>query len=45
MDKRSHLPYNRDLVPKARELRKNMTVPERKLWYEYLKGFDFRVYK
>ena len=38
-----HLPYNRNLVPKAKELRKNMTAAERKLWYECLRGFPFRV--
>lgn len=38
-----HLPYNPELVAKARELRKNMTVAERKLWYGYLRNFKFRV--
>ena len=38
-----HLPYNRDLVAKARELRKNMTPAEKKLWHDYLKTFKFRV--
>ncbi len=38
-----HLPYNPDLVAKARELRKNMTPAEKKLWYEYLRNFKFRV--
>jgi very-short-patch-repair endonuclease len=38
-----HLPYNRQLVEKAKELRKNMTPAERKLWYDYLKTFKFRV--
>jgi very-short-patch-repair endonuclease len=31
-----HLPYNPKLVERAKELRKNMTKAERKLWYEYL---------
>ena len=38
-----HLPYNLDLVTKARELRKNMTPTEKKLWYGYLRSFKFRV--
>ena len=38
-----HLPYNRQLVKKAKELRKNMTPAERKLWYDYLRTFKFRV--
>ena len=38
-----HLPYNPDLVAKARELRKNMTPAEKKLWYDYLRNFKFRV--
>ncbi len=38
-----HLPYNSDLVAKAKELRKNMTAAEKKLWYGYLRGFKFRV--
>lgn len=38
-----HLPYNPDLVAKARELRKNMTPAEKKLWYDYLRTFKFRV--
>ena len=38
-----HLPYNSGLVAKAKELRKNMTVAEKKLWYSYLRNFKFRV--
>ena len=37
------LPYNPELVAKARQLRKNMTVAEKKLWYGYLRNFQFRV--
>jgi very-short-patch-repair endonuclease len=40
-----YLPYNPNLVERAKELRKNMTPAERKLWYEYLKDFQFRVFK
>jgi very-short-patch-repair endonuclease len=38
-----HLPYKAGLVERAKELRKNMTVAEKKLWNEYLKTFPFRV--
>jgi very-short-patch-repair endonuclease len=38
-----HLPYNPDLVARAKALRGNMTPAEKKLWYQYLKTFKFRV--
>jgi adenine-specific DNA-methyltransferase len=38
-----HLPYNPDLVERAKDLRKNMTPAEKKLWYEYLRNFKHRV--
>ncbi|NJO98471.1 MAG: endonuclease domain-containing protein [Pleurocapsa sp. CRU_1_2] len=38
-----YLPYNSDLVEKAKELRKNMTAAEKKLWHGYLRSFKFRV--
>jgi very-short-patch-repair endonuclease len=38
-----HLPYNAALVPRAKELRKNMTAAEKKLWYLYLRQFKFKV--
>ena len=34
--------YNRKHIPLARELRKNMTPWERKLWYEFLKNYPRR---
>lgn len=34
--------YNKNLVPNARKLRKNMTKEERKLWYDYLKNYPIR---
>jgi very-short-patch-repair endonuclease len=37
------LPYNPDRVEKAREMRKNPTPAERKIWYEYLITFKLRV--
>ena len=38
-----HLPYNRNLVTRAKELRKNITLAEKKLWYGYLRKFPLRV--
>lgn len=38
-----HLPYNPKLVEKAKEMRKNMTLAEKKLWHNYLRTFRFRV--
>ncbi len=35
-------PRNNELLEKARELRKNMTEEEKKLWYEFLKDYPFR---
>ncbi len=35
-------PYRRENIPLARELRRNMTPWERKLWYTYLRGYPVR---
>ena len=35
-------PYNKSNIPLAKELRKNMTPWERKLWYEYLRYYPIR---
>ncbi|TAF02188.1 MAG: endonuclease domain-containing protein [Nostocales cyanobacterium] len=43
LDSDFHLPYNQKLVERAKELRKNMTPAEKKLWNECLKNFKFRV--
>ena len=34
--------YNKSNIPLAKELRKNMTPWERKLWYEYLRLYPVR---
>ena len=34
--------YNKANIPLAKELRKNMTPWERKLWYEYLRYYPIR---
>ncbi len=37
------LPYNKKLVPNARQLRKNMTREEKHLWYDFLKRLPLTV--
>lgn len=37
-----YLPYNPNLKEKARDLRKNSTVAESKLWKEYLKSHKYK---
>ncbi len=39
------LPYNKKLGDRAKELRKNMTAAEKKLWHEYLKNLDERFWR
>ena len=34
--------YNKKNIPLAKALRKNMTPWERKLWYQFLKGYSIR---
>ena len=34
--------YDQNNVPRARELRKNMTPWERKLWYQFLKDYPVK---
>ncbi|MCD7753685.1 MAG: endonuclease domain-containing protein [Clostridiales bacterium] len=36
------LPYNRDLIPRARELRKDATKEERRLWFTFLRAYPIR---
>ena len=36
------LPYDKRKIPKARQLRKNMTPQERKLWYGFLSSYAIR---
>ena len=44
-NKRSFIPYNKNLTPKARENRKNPTVAEKKIWYKILRNKEFENYK
>ncbi len=34
--------HNREIVPLARMLRKNMTKEERHLWYDFLRGYPLK---
>ena len=34
--------YNKENIPLAKDLRKNMTLWERKLWYEFLRSYPIR---
>ena len=34
--------YNKDLIPFAKNLRKNMTKEERHLWYDFLRDYPVR---
>lgn len=38
-----HLPYNPDLIPRAKTLRQNMTPAEKKLWYHFLRNLPIRI--
>ena len=38
-----YLPYNSKLVDRAKQMRRNPTPAEKKLWDEYLKTFPHRV--
>jgi len=37
------IPYNSSLISRAKDLRKNMTKAERKLWYDFLRNLDIKV--
>ncbi len=37
-----YIPYNKNLIPRARKLRNNLTPEERKLWYQYLAKYPKR---
>ena len=37
-----HLPYSPCLIDRAKELRKNMTPAEKKLWFGFLRQFRYR---
>ena len=37
--------YNRKLISRAKELRREMTPQERHLWYDYLRYYPVKIYK
>ena len=37
--------YNKEIVPNAKELRKNMTKEEKHLWYDFLRSYPVRFYR
>ena len=37
--------YNKENIPLAKALRKNMTPWERKLWYEFLRSYPIRFHR
>ena len=39
------VPKNGQMLPRARELRRNMTPQEKKLWYQFLRKYPFKIYK
>lgn len=39
------MPYNPDNIFRAREMRKDMTTAEKKIWFGFLKNFKYRVYR
>ena len=36
--------HNKDIVPTAKMLRKNMTKEEKRLWYDFLRTYPIRFY-
>ena len=41
----SSIPKNNAMLPRARELRRDMTPHERKLWYMFLRKYPVKIYK
>ena len=39
------IPYNKKLTANARNLRKNMTPEEKRLWYDFLRHYPVKIYK
>ena len=37
--------YNTSLKQRSRELRKNMTRQERRLWYDFLRDYPIKIYR
>lgn len=45
MDRKYMMPEDCTLLKRAKELRRNMTQEERKLWYLFLRKHRFRFYR
>ena len=43
--KESYTGYNPKLKQRSRELRRNMTRQERRLWYDFLRDYPVKVYR
>ena len=39
------VPKNGQMLPRARDLRRNMTPQEKKLWYQFLRQYPVKIYK
>ncbi len=39
------VPKNGDMLSRARELRREMTPQEKKLWYQFLRRYPIKIYK
>lgn len=39
------IPKNNQMLPRAKELRRNLTSQERKLWYLFLRKYPVKIYK
>lgn len=37
--------HNREIIPNARNLRKNMTKEEKHLWYDFLRNYKMKIYR
>ncbi|MBQ6867647.1 MAG: DUF559 domain-containing protein [Clostridia bacterium] len=37
--------HNREIIPNARSLRKNMTREEKHLWYDFLRNYNTKIYR
>ena len=44
-DKKIKVPKNDTLLPRARELRRELTSHERKIWYLFLRTYPIKIYK
>ena len=43
--KNNIVPKDQKMLPRARELRHNMTPQEKKLWFQFLRQYPIKIYK